>query len=169
MKKRKSKYSIIDNFLSDSEFVKIKDELMGKFFPWYCLETIAAADSDDGMYFTHKFYDASKITSKYFELLVPMFKRLETHYIIKALIRGKANCYLKTNETLRHDMHRDLTFKHNGLIYSINNCNGATILEDGTQIPSKANRMLLFDSSRPHCSTSCTDEYRRVNLNFNYF
>ena len=29
--------------------------------------------------------------------------------------------------------------------------------------------LLLFDASRPHRSTNCADDWRRVNINFNYF
>ena len=31
------------------------------------------------------------------------------------------------------------------------------------------NRLLLFDSSRPHKSTSCSDKKCRMNININYF
>ena len=41
-------------------------------------------------------------------------------------------------------------------------------LEDGTEIESRANRVLLFDPSKPHHSTSCTNDKRRVNININY-
>ena len=41
--------------------------------------------------------------------------------------------------------------------------------EDGTKIESVANRVLLFDSSRPHSSTRCTDQKVRVNINLNYY
>ena len=42
------------------------------------------------------------------------------------------------------------------------------VLEDGTEIESRANRVLLFDPSKPHHSTSCTSDKRRVNININY-
>ena len=55
-----------------------------------------------------------------------------------------------------------------GILY-FNANDGVTVLEDGTEVESVPNRILLFDSSRPHHSTTCTNANRRVNLNFNYF
>ena len=49
------------------------------------------------------------------------------------------------------------------------NNDGFTVLHDGTKIESKRNRLLLFDGSKPHHSTNCTDDWRRININFNYF
>ena len=43
-----------------------------------------------------------------------------------------------------------------------------TVLEDGTECESVANRLLLFDATKPHHSTTCTDQKRRVNINVNY-
>ena len=59
-------------------------------------------------------------------------------------------------------------FPHKGAIFYINTNNGFTVLEDGTEIASVSNRLLLFNPSEPHHSTSCTDVKRRVNINFNY-
>ena len=33
----------------------------------------------------------------------------------------------------------------------------------------KQTGILLFDASRPHHSTTCTNATRRLNINFNYF
>ena len=57
---------------------------------------------------------------------------------------------------------------HQGLIFHINNNNGYTILEDGTKIESIANRAVFLDTSKPHQSTTCTDQDIRLNININY-
>ena len=44
-----------------------------------------------------------------------------------------------------------------------------TLIFDGTKIDSIANRALLFDPSKLHSSTSCTDDKVRLNMNINYF
>ena len=36
------------------------------------------------------------------------------------------------------------------------------------EIDSVKNRLLMFDSSRPHSSTSATDAKARINININY-
>ena len=65
--------------------------------------------------------------------------------------------------------HIDFDFSHKGAILYINSCNGYTKLEDGTKIDSVANRILFFDPSTPHCSTTTSDTTARFNINFNYF
>ena len=59
-------------------------------------------------------------------------------------------------------------YRHKSAILYINTNNGLTVLEDGTECESVANRLLLFDASKPHHSTTCTDQKRRVNINMNY-
>ena len=87
----------------------------------------------------------------------------------RVLIRCKANMYPSTPVITHHDPHVDLEYEHKGAIFYFNTINGVTVLEDGTEIESIENRLLLFDSSKKHNSTSCTDAKVRVNINFNYF
>jgi hypothetical protein len=42
-------------------------------------------------------------------------------------------------------------------------------IEDGTIVESIANRMVTFPANMRHTGTSCTNEKRRVVINFNYF
>ena len=74
-----------------------------------------------------------------------------------------------TPKIVYHDPHVDIPWQHKGAIFYVNTNNGVTVLEDGTEIESIENRLLLFDSSKEHSSTSCTDAKVRVNINFNYF
>ena len=77
--------------------------------------------------------------------------------------------YPSTPKIVYHDPHVDIPWQHKGAIFYVNTNNGVTVLEDGTEIESIENRLLLFDSSKEHSSTSCTDAKVRVNINFNYF
>ena len=88
---------------------------------------------------------------------------------IKALIRIKINMYPNTEILKEHGMHIDFPFSHKTALLSINTCDGYTKLEDGTKIDSVANRILLFDASTPHTSSTCTNQPVRVNININYF
>jgi len=54
-------------------------------------------------------------------------------------------------------------------IFYLNNNDGLTILEDGTEIQNLENRLLLFDSSKDHNGTTCTNADRRLLINFSYF
>ena len=86
----------------------------------------------------------------------------------KNLHRSKVNCYPRTSRIITHKFHRDFPFSHKGAILSLNTCNGYTILNDGTKVDSVANRCLIFDSSLPHASTTCTNDSVRINVNVNF-
>ena len=88
---------------------------------------------------------------------------------VKALIRAKANLYSNQSKIIEHDIHTDYPFKHKGVLFSLNTCNGFTEFEDKTKIQSVENRAIFFDPSLPHHSSTCTDAPTRVNINFNYF
>ena len=66
-------------------------------------------------------------------------------------------------------MHNDMSYSQFGCILSLNTCDGYTKLKDGTKIDSVANRVLLFDPSEEHCSTTTTNVSARININLNYF
>ena len=161
-------YEVIDNFLPEKDFSVIKDVIMGNDFPWFYNDAITFEDDVggdlDNHYLTHLFcYHQNQ--SPYLQLLSPLLSNLN----IQTLLRVKANMHIKTNEVNVHDKHVDMEQPHKAAIYYINTNNGYTILEDDTKIESISNRILLFDASRLHCSTSCSDVKRRVNININYF
>ena len=54
-------------------------------------------------------------------------------------------------------------------IFYVNTNDGYTKFKDGTKVKSIANRMLTFPANMKHCGTSCTNERRRIVINFNYF
>ena len=53
--------------------------------------------------------------------------------------------------------------------YYVNSNNGYTLFEDGTRVESVANRYLRLSGDLRHTGTSCSDEDRRVLINFNYY
>ena len=164
----KIKTEVVDNFLPDNEFQIIRDRISCNKFPWFHNADIAYNNATDGGYFTHLFFDNFDRTSKDFTLILPVLKKLN----LRALIRIKANCYLKTPKIIRHGFHVDYKWgPTNGMVFSINDCNGGTFLRERTDrlIASKANRAVFFDAAAEHASTSCTDKDVRLNINFNYF
>jgi hypothetical protein len=88
---------------------------------------------------------------------------------IKALIRVKGNLYTRSEKLFVHNKHVDYEYKHEGALYYVNDNDGYTILDGGAKIESKKNRLLLFDPSLPHSSTTCTDSPSRINININFF
>lgn len=161
-------YEVIDNYLPQEEFEVIKNTMMGLDFPWYYNPNVAKANEDkyvNSMYFTHSFFKDAVATSSFFCLIRPLLYKMNA----KATVRVKGNMYPNVGSLLENDRHVDFDFPHKGAIFYINTNNGPTTLEDGTKIDSVANRILLFDPSKEHYSTHCTDQKVRVNININYF
>ena len=162
----KINYKVVDNFLPEKEFKTLRDRIMSQDFNWFCIEGVSYHSAKDGVYFIHTFFDEFQRTSNFFNLIRPILDKIK----VKALIRAKANLYLKTPTLIRHGLHKDYKWgEAPGLIFSINDCDGETYLKDKVRVVSKANRALFFDAGEDHASTSCTDQDRRVNINFNYF
>lgn len=162
---------IVDNYLPKEQFENIKNIICedSMHFPWYYNKFLNNRDYgeiDDHFYFVHVVYHNYLKNSNYFEDLLPLINKINP----RALIRVKVNGYPKNGDKIiKHNYHTDYDFTHKGAIFYLNTCNGKTILEDGTEIDSVANRILFFDASKPHSSTNCTDAKMRFNININYF
>ena len=163
---------VVDNFLPPEEFKLVEDIFLYDsghiWFPWYFAGHVGTRDikgESDGFYFMHNFYDEEARLSEFIYTLEELiFSKIN----MQKLIRAKANLFPKTENLITYQMHIDQDEPHKGAIFYLNTCNGFTVLGDGTKIDSIANRMLFFDSSKPHASTNCTDVPRRVNFNINY-
>ena len=161
------KYTIKDNFLDPVDFEKIKNFVLGNKFPWFFEDNVAyTGKHNTHFYWTHGvFRHGSGVVSPLCNILSTFLNKLEA----KAFIRIKANLYSRDDKITEHEKHVDYNFKHKGALFSVNTCNGFTMLADGTKIESVENRLLLFDPSLPHHSSTCTDAKVRVNININYF
>jgi len=162
------KHTIKDNFLNEADYKSIKNTMLGRDFPWYFTNTVASLRDKHKFhyYFSHVFFMREEgITSRFFKTLSPILDKLK----LKALIRVKANLYSYQGKIEEHQKHVDYPFKHKGALFSLNTCNGFTMLMNNTKIKSVGNRILLFDPSKPHYSSTCTDATARININFNYF
>ena len=161
------KHTIKDNFLNKTEHENLKNIMLSNQFPWFFQEGVAQTKKYDfQFYWTHVFFKPDQgVTSDFYKILDPILKKLK----FKALIRIKANLYSNLGKMEEHQDHVDFPFKHEGALFALNTCNGFTVLKDNTKIKSIANRLLLFDPSQPHRSTTCTDAKVRCNININYF
>ena len=165
-------YEVIDNFLEPEDFKILTDDILStnsgfSVFPWYAQQGVTVTDgrNNDHWNLIHSFYQNYEIQSGFFKHLSDVIDKLQ----IKSLIRIKANLYPKTDKIIEHDFHADFDFSHKSGLYSLNTNNGFTIMEDEEKIESVANRMIIFDASKLHKSTTCTDENFRANIVFNYF
>ncbi len=170
------KYEVIDNYLPLTDFMSITDTIDGdensfrtSEFPWFYnrfVDDRKKEELNDHFYFTHLLLSKNVVNSKFYDNVMPLINKIKPN----ALIRVKVNAYPKNgNELIRHRPHTDYPFEHKGAIFYLNTNDGKTILEDGTEIDSVANRILFFDPSKPHSSTNCTDAKMRFNINVNYF
>ena len=172
------KHKVIDNFLDEEYFNNLvtlftdKNNAGNTVMPWYFTPTVEVIDdiaTDPEVeakfyYMTHQFYSQNIPKSPYYENIKPLLEKLKT----RCLLRVKANFYPNTERLHEHPMHTDTDFPHSGAIFSLNTCDGYTKLQDGTKINSVANRVLLFDPSEKHCSTTTTNVPIRFNININY-
>jgi hypothetical protein len=161
-------YKIIDNFLSNEDFNRLKNLLTGYEFPWFLQNFVAYENQPrkSHWYFSHKFYEDGRGATPFYSLIDEIF--LKDKLDCAAILRVKGNLYPRDERFVEHDWHTDYNFNHSAAIFYINTNNGYTILEDGTKIESIENRMLFFDASKKHKSTNCTDTEYRININFNY-
>jgi hypothetical protein len=168
------KHKVIENFFDEDYFNILVALFTGKTneekIPWYFNSSVASYNDDDGknnlFYMTHVFYDLNVPRSPHYEKLFPLLQELGI--ADWGLIRLKANLYPNTERLHEHPMHTDFPFSHSAAILSLNTCDGYTKLKDGTKIDSIANRVLLFDASEKHCSTTTTNIPARMNININY-
>lgn len=162
-----AQYEVIENFLPKKDFDQLKSEL-NPHLPWFYYSSVATSNDKINhklnYYFAHIFY-YELAQSQSLNLIVPLINRLN----MKALIRAKANLYPSTPKLIEHESHADFPYEHKGAIFSINTCDGYTVLDDGTKIASVENRLLLFDPSKDHASSTCTNDKVRMNININYF
>tara|TARA_R100000152_G_C6581987_1_gene45524 strand:+ start:24 stop:500 length:477 start_codon:yes stop_codon:yes gene_type:complete len=156
--------NIYKNFLDKKDFKKLKDKITGQYMPWYFNEGVNKT-TDKNFQFVFIFMQESKknCIDEYFEILEPFFKKIK----FNKFNRIKANLLTKTNKIIEHGMHVDQNEGTTGIFY-INNCNGYTKFETGEKIKSEENKYIEFDSTLKHTGSSCTDENKRIVINFNY-
>jgi hypothetical protein len=157
---------IIDNFLDPYHFGSIKKFMIENTFPWYWQPNVSydVIPANDGTYFTHMFY-YNKPLSQYIKLLNPLIQKIP--YDASKLKRIKGNLYPQSQRKIYHGWHDDYEIPHQGCIFYMNTNNGYTIFKN-KKVKSVENRLLLFDPSVLHRSTTCTDAPCRLNINFNY-
>jgi hypothetical protein len=153
-------HKIYDNFLSEDEFLKIKNSILNSEFSWNLTPNVSNLQENlkitSSYYFTHLF--------ETYEIFESLLGKLNPEKVI----RIKANLYPSTEQIEKHSNHIDYEFENIGAIYYLNTNNGLTILEDTVKVESVKNRLLLFDGSKLHCSTTCSDDKCRVNINMNF-
>jgi hypothetical protein len=164
-----SKYQIIDNVLSKKDFLLIANFFTNN-LKWNYSNSIVSRQSTnymlDNYMFNHLFYNNQDpfTISKNISVIIPILNELN----IYELYRCKSNFYARTEKIVNHDYHTDMNFKHLVALYFVNSNNGLTIIKNIAEIESIENRLLIFDGSLEHASTTSSDNVRiNININFN--
>ena len=163
---------IVDDFLDQEEFDELQVLMMGDDFAWYFNKVIVYNEVGDKFQFTHTFYKYDAPQSSYFENLKPILEIINPI----SLWRIKANLRTRTSKSEESSFHSDIDImseekrkQWTTSIFYVNTNNGYTKFEDDTKVESIANRMVTFPANMKHLGASCTDQKRRVVINFNYF
>ena len=157
------KYRIIDNFLPEEVYNTVNEVMLGKEIDWNFCRGINMPD--DGFYqFTHVFYSNHQPVSRFFPLIQPIVDQIDP----AAIVRIKANMHIQQPELIQHNFHHDVDNCITA-IYYVNTNNGKTVFENGLEVDSVGNRLLVFDSNEEHTGTTSTDTQQRCVINFNYF
>jgi len=162
---------IEDDFLLQEEFDKIQEIMIKNIsFPWFYVDRIVMGEPNKFQFF-HMFYDNHQ-PHQFMHELAPIMNKINPF----SVIRIKANLLTRTPEIVENRFHVDMegmseekTKQWTTSIFYVNTNNGYTKFEDGTKVESTANRMLTFPANMKHSGASCTDEKRRVIINFNYY
>lgn len=156
---------VIDNFVDNENFIKLKH--LVKTLPWFYNDYKVSLN--DGNYqLTHIFYEDYKPNSDFLVDLNPITKKLN----MRAVVRIKANLTFKDESIKQYEMHKDFDdclSEQKTAIYYLNTNNGKTIFENGEEIMSKENRIVIFSGNLKHTGTTHTDTKYRALINFNYY
>ena len=159
--------NIYKNFLLKKEFDRLKDIIMSVNFPWYFNEYVNYKnEKGNNFQFTYLFCDRGEknCIEQHFELIEPVLKKVN----FKKLNRIKANLLTRTSKIIEYGCHTDVREKGTTGILYLDNSNGYTKFKNGKKIKSEENKFVEFNSTLKHTGSSCTDQKRRVVINFNY-
>jgi len=163
--------NIYTNFLSKKDFKVLESVILSDIMPWYFnngiskLKKTTNRKNKEDFQFTFTFIkDGQQCCHQdMINLLNPVFSKIK----FKKMNRIKANLIPRKNKIIESGMHVDQKKGTTGILY-MNTCNGYTLFESGEKIKSEKNKYIEFNSSIKHTGTSCTDQFRRVVINFNY-
>lgn len=180
IKEEISDIQIIDGFLDKDEFIELKDLFVHENTTWQMTHGISSNDSTnavrnplDNYMFNHMIYNQMHIMSNSFERVRDILETRMRDMLgqqIRVITRIKINLYTRTEKVQLHPWHRDSNDVEGlkGCLLSFNTCDGFTGFSDGTQVDSVENRAIIFDATKRHHSTSCSNAPYRMNMNVNY-
>jgi hypothetical protein len=162
---------VLDDFLDERLFLAFLSAVTAEGFPWAPTEVnsrpVDGLPAERNRQLVHGFFlrkPGIHYEAPTFHLLAPVLAKLRPRELVK----------IKLNRTPRQDrhvaygLHVDTRWPGatTAILY-LNTNDGYTLFEDGRQVASVANRLVLFDASLRHTGVSCTDAPERLVLNLN--
>lgn len=170
----------------------------GPEFQWIFQEQVAHGDEDvDSYYFVHEVFNRHSPQSAMHEELKYLYNLLDVRALIRCRVlmftnQGKQITHaphvdfgwshkaalLYMNDCNGYTLmansdwnaSEDNTFADdNGMKIDVLEYMKEKIFTNEEKVMSKRNRLLIHDGSRPHCSSTCTDEKKRYLIALNYF
>ena len=159
---------IVDDFLPVYQFKELQSIIFGNAFPWYYDPGTVYSPVSKNLYgpsqFTHTFYNESTGIISNLPFYLEFFRIYLKFQEVK---RIKVNLNPKTLFHRKSGYHIDCP-NVTTAVYYLNTNNGWTDIKGHGKVKSVSNRIVIFDSNLVHHGVTCTDEKRRVVLNFNY-
>tara|TARA_Y100001963_G_C6692142_1_gene405129 strand:+ start:356 stop:862 length:507 start_codon:yes stop_codon:yes gene_type:complete len=164
-------FEVIDNFLSDYYFKSIITPVLRADFNWNFNDHVVYEGTGD-FQFIHNVFSCKGVgpnkdiewVNNYYPLFEPVLYQLKA----QVLYRIKINLTTRTLFNRKSDYHIDGCDSAKTAILYLNTNNGWTRFKKGGKVKSVENRMVIFDSNQEHSGVTCTNEQRRVVVNFNY-
>lgn len=173
----KTPYRIVDNFLSDKDFLNLKSIFTNSEFDWnyhFHSSTTAGVVEKYDTYLTHEFFPQKHsrdsksfgMMDKYYLQVNKLIEKLDVVELMN--IRANLNLFLEEPYiTEPHVDHNEKGYKT--CVFYINTNNGKTRLTNiGLDVHCKENRALIFDSDVEHAAIIQTDEKERIVININF-
>lgn len=161
---------VYDNFLDDTVFLQLKDNIESYRFPWHKnkigLDSEYVGLEHNNIQMDHVFFKSffrKSYKSEYINLILPLLDKFNN----EKLIRVKSNLTF-CKQKIDH-WHIDINVPGTTGIFYVNTNDGGTQFQhDNTKIESKANRMVMFPNNLIHSGYSCTNSEQRIVINFNW-
>ena len=166
---------VIDNFLPHYQFEHLNSVIMGDEFPWYYNDQIVAKvpgkkyTGTDLSQFTHSFYE-DKPLSDWMHIIDPILDKMRVEWLFRVKANSTSKCIFNRFTGYHVDWCDKEKIPPNVYtsIFYMNTNNGGTKIKGFGKVKSVANRLVIFNAATEHAGITCTNQKRRVVINFNW-
>ena len=174
-----SEIQVIDNFLDDSDFEKIRyhiaddPDMVWSYRCEILPEDLIECDPFENHMYAFTFCNNGTVSTN-FSIIHPLLQKLDCN----SLVRAKANSTWARSNNIKIGWHTDnpidicVDYKIKTAIYYLNTNDGSTIIQksSGEEVTVNCveNRVVIFNSWLKHTGVTCTDTKRKLLINLNY-